>query len=86
LGGTQARLEEAPAIRGLAPLKLTKAMPVLYVSDVQAAPVSIVKLGFTIDFLHSRPAFYACRRDEACIHLRFVHQPMYVAGSRERSR
>src|SRR5262249_31801843 len=23
-------------------------------------------------------------RDEACIHLRFVHQPMYVAGLREK--
>jgi catechol 2,3-dioxygenase-like lactoylglutathione lyase family enzyme len=66
-------------------LKLTKAMPVLYVSDVQAAADFYRdKLGFTIDFLHGQPAFYASvSRDEAYIHLRFVHQPMYVAGLRE---
>ena len=81
-------LKKAPkTIRG-APvaLKLTKAMPVLYVSDVQAAANFYRdKLGFTIDFLHGQPVFYASvSRDEACIHLRFVHQPMYVAGLREK--
>lgn len=68
-----------------AALKLTKAIPVLYVSDVQiAADFYRDQLGFTIDFLHGQPAFYgSVSRDEACIHLRFVHQPMYVAGLRE---
>jgi catechol 2,3-dioxygenase-like lactoylglutathione lyase family enzyme len=72
--------------RASASLKLAKAMPVLYVSDVQAAADFYRdKLGFTIDFLHGQPAFYAAvSRDEACIHLRFVHQPMYVAGLREK--
>src|SRR5258708_11388845 len=80
-------LKKAPkTIRGApAASKLTKAMPVLYVSDVQAAANFYRdKLGFTIDFLHGQPAFYASvSRDEACIHLRFLHQPMYVAGLRE---
>ncbi|WP_321474942.1 hypothetical protein [uncultured Paludibaculum sp.] len=32
------------------------------------------QLGFIIDFLPGKPAFYASvSRDEACIHLRFVH-------------
>lgn len=66
--------------------ELTKAMPVLYVSDVQAAADFYRDtLGFAIDFLHGQPAFYASvSRDEACIHLRFVHQPMYGAGLREK--
>ncbi len=77
-----------PTRRAPAALKLTKAMPVLYVSDVQAAAVFYRdKLGFAIDFLHGQPAFYASvSRDEACIHLRFVHQPMYVARLREKER
>jgi catechol 2,3-dioxygenase-like lactoylglutathione lyase family enzyme len=77
-----------PTRRAPAVLKLTKAMPVLYVSDVQAAADFYRdKLGFAIDFLHGQPAFYASvSRDEACIHLRFVHQPMYVVGLREKER
>jgi catechol 2,3-dioxygenase-like lactoylglutathione lyase family enzyme len=72
--------------RASAALRLTKAMPVLYVSDVQAAADFYRdKLGFTIDFLHGQAAFYASvSRDEACIYLRFVHQPMYVAALREK--
>lgn len=67
-------------------LELTRATPVLYVSDVQAsADFYRDKLGFAIDFLHGQPAFYASvSRDEARIHLRFVHQPMYVEGLREK--
>jgi len=48
-------------------------------------PISIATSSITIDFLHGQPAFYASvSRDGACIHLRFVHQPMYVAGLREK--
>src|SRR5260370_33665519 len=53
-------LKKAPKTirRAPAALKLTKAMPVLYVSDVQAAADFYRdKLGFTIDFLHVLPAF-----------------------------
>jgi catechol 2,3-dioxygenase-like lactoylglutathione lyase family enzyme len=83
---TQASKQAPKLRRPPAALKLTKAMPVLYVSDVRAAADFYRdKLGFTIDFLHGQPPFYASvSRDEACIHLRFVHQPMYVAGLREK--
>jgi uncharacterized glyoxalase superfamily protein PhnB len=81
-------LKRAPKTTRQAPasIKLTKAMPVLYVLDVQAAANYYRdELGFTIDFLHGQPAFYASvSRDEACIHLRFVHQAVYVAGLREK--
>ncbi|MGC4049411.1 MAG: VOC family protein [Paludibaculum sp.] len=78
----------APATGRIAPatLKLTKAMPVLYVSDVQSSALFYRdQLGFAIDFLHGQPPFYASvSRDEACLHLRFVHQPMFVSGLREK--
>jgi catechol 2,3-dioxygenase-like lactoylglutathione lyase family enzyme len=74
-------IDSAPAA-----LRLTKAMPVLLVSDVRAsAEFYRDHLGFVIDFLHGNPAFYASvSRDEACIHLRFVHQPLANAELRER--
>ena len=65
--------------------RLTNGIPVVFVSDVRvAAEFYREKLGFAIDFLHGQPAFYASvSRDEARIHLRFVHQPAFVAGLRE---
>lgn len=68
-----------------ASLRLTKGIPVVFVSDVRvAAEFYRDQLGFAIDFLHGHPAFYgSVSRDEACIHLRFVHQPVFVAGLRE---
>lgn len=65
--------------------KLAKAIPVVFVSDVRAAAEFYRdKLGFAVDFLHGRPAFYgSVSRDEASIHLRFVHQPAFVASVRE---
>jgi len=64
---------------------LTKAIPVVFVSDVRvAAEFYRDKLGFAIDFLHGHPAFYASvSRDAAHIHLRFVPQPAFVPGLRE---
>ena len=66
-------------------LRLTRAMPVVFVSNVRtSAEFYRDKLGFSIDFLHGDPAFYAAvSRDGACIHLRFVHQPALVMGLRE---
>ena len=57
----------------------------VFVSNVPAtAEFFRDQLGFAIDFLHGDPAFYASvSRDEACIHLRFVPQPPFVAGLRE---
>src|SRR6185437_3843486 len=49
------------------PTKLTKAIPVLYVSDAQASAAFYRdQLGFAIEFLHGQPPFYASvSRDEA---------------------
>lgn len=65
---------------------LKRAIPVLFVSNVQAsAEFYRNKLGFAIDFLHGLPPFYgSVIRDGACIHLRFVHEPALVSGIRER--
>lgn len=42
------------------------------------------RLGFAIDFLHGRPPFYgSVSRNEATVHLRFVHQPPYVHDALE---
>lgn len=55
------------------------AVPVLFVRDVaRAASFYAEKLGFHIDFLHGNPPFYgSVSRDEACLHLRFVHEPNF---------
>jgi catechol 2,3-dioxygenase-like lactoylglutathione lyase family enzyme len=65
--------------------RLTKGIPVVFVSDVpRAAGFYRDQLGFTIDFLHGQPAFYASvSRDEASIHLRFVHEPAFVPAVRD---
>ncbi len=74
------------ATPGLGAPVLRRAMPVLFVSDVRASAAFFRdKLGFAIDFLHGNPPFYgAVVRGEACLHLRFVHQPVFVAGIREK--
>lgn len=81
------RLKKAPRSTQTAPpaLRLTKGIPMVLVSDVRvAAEFYRDQLGFAIDFLHGEPAFYASvSRDEACIHLRFVPQPVFVEGLRE---
>jgi hypothetical protein len=78
--------KKVPGFRRTAPasLRLTKGIPVVFVSDVRvAAEFYRDQLGFAIDFLHGYPAFYgSVTRDEACIHLRFVHQPVFVAAPR----
>lgn len=58
---------------------LEAAVPVLFVRDVTAsAKFFESKLGFSIDFLHGEPPFYASvSRDGARLHLRFVHQDVF---------
>ena len=65
-----------------AELEVKAALPVLYVRDVSAAAAFWRdKLGFKIDFLHGNPAFYgAVSRDGACLHLKFVHAPVFGPG------
>ena len=66
--------------------RLTQAIPVVFVSDVERASCFYRdELGFVIDFLHGEPPFYgSVSRDEARIHLRFVHEPARVSGLREK--
>ena len=67
---------------------LKSAMPILFVRDVPASAAFFRDtLGFAIDFLHGTPPFYgAVSRGGACLHLRFVHEPVFSdAASREES-
>lgn len=68
----------APTLKG--------AMPVVFVSDVRSSALFFRDtLGFAIDFLHGHPPFYgSVSRGGACLHLRFVHEPVFAAGIRER--
>ena len=68
------------------PVFLTRAMPVVFVLNVQTSAVFFRdKLGFAIDFLHGQPPFYASvSRGAARLHLRFVHEPVITPGVRER--
>ena len=65
---------------------LKGALPVVFVSDVQASAAFFRdKLGFASDFLHGDPPFYASvSRGAARLHLRFVHEPVFAPGVRER--
>ena len=50
-------------------------------------PGAVTKLGFAIDFLYGQPPFYgSVSRGGACLHLRFVHEPVFKAGVREEER
>lgn len=59
---------------------LRSAVPILFVQDVtKAAAFYEQKLGFLIDFLHGKPPFYgSVSRDDARLHLRFVHQTNFT--------
>ena len=78
--------EPTPA-KALSPTpRLTRAVPVILVLDVQAsADFFRATLGFSIDFLHGQPAFYgSVSRDGACLHLKFVHEPVLAVGAQDR--
>ena len=65
---------------------LKSAVPVLFVANVQTSAAFFRdSLGFAIDFLHGNPPFYgSVSRDAARLHLRFVHEPVFAPGVRER--
>ena len=67
-------------------LRLTRSVPVIFVGNVQAsAEFFRDTLGFSIDFLHGHPAFYgSVSRDSACVHLKFVHEPVLAVGAQDR--
>jgi catechol 2,3-dioxygenase-like lactoylglutathione lyase family enzyme len=78
--------EPTPA-RPLSPTpRLRRAMPVLLVGDVRASAEFFRKtLGFSIDWLHGQPPFYgSVSRDGACVHLKFVHEPVFSVGAQDR--
>lgn len=58
----------------------------IFVANVQAsAEFFKTTLGFSIDFLHGQPPFYgAVSRDGACLHLKFVHEPVLTVGTQDR--
>jgi catechol 2,3-dioxygenase-like lactoylglutathione lyase family enzyme len=65
------------------PVLLDAARPVLFVRNVRAAAEFYRdRLGFRVDFLHGRPPFYgSVSRDDATLHLRFVHEPVLAADT-----
>lgn len=62
------------------------AIPIVFVADVEASALFYRdSLGFAIDFLHGEPPFYgSVSRDGACLHLKFVHQPVFTVGPQDR--
>jgi catechol 2,3-dioxygenase-like lactoylglutathione lyase family enzyme len=78
--------EPTPAKQVSPPPRLARAVPVILVGDVQASAEFFRDvLGFSIDFLHGRPAFYgSVSRDGACVHLKFVHEPVLAVNSDDR--
>ena len=65
---------------------LTRAIPVLFVANVTSAAAYFRDtLGFSIDFLHGQPPFYgSVSRDSACLHLKFVHEPVLNVAAPDR--
>lgn len=61
-------------------ITMKPAVPILFVRDVPAtAEFFRAKLGFEVDFLYGTPPFYgSVSRGQACLHLRFVHQPNFA--------
>jgi catechol 2,3-dioxygenase-like lactoylglutathione lyase family enzyme len=81
-------LAVAPNAAKLAPAlpQIKSAKPVLSGANVQASAAFFRdQLGFEIDFLHGRPPFYgSVSRGGACLHLRFVHEPVFKDDVREK--
>ena len=67
-------------------LRLGRAIPIVFVADVEASAIFYRdSLGFSIDFLHGEPPFYgSVSRDGACLHLKFVHEPVFTVGPHDR--
>jgi catechol 2,3-dioxygenase-like lactoylglutathione lyase family enzyme len=67
------------------PLRLARAIPIVFVADVRrAAAFYRDSLGFAVDFLHGDPPFYgSVARDGAQLHLKFVHAPVITPGPQD---
>jgi uncharacterized glyoxalase superfamily protein PhnB len=68
--------------------RLGRAIPIVFVADVRASAAYYRdSLGFSIDFLHGEPPFYgSVSRDGACLHVKFVHAPVFSVGPDDRDR
>ena len=77
---------QTPSIIAAPTLRLARAIPVLFVADVAAsARFYSDALRFSVDFLHGNPPFYgSISRDGACVHLKFVHEPVFTLGPEDR--
>ena len=89
---TWADLKAAVAREGTIPpvtphARLTRAVPVAFVRDVRnSAQFYRDALGFSIDFLHGEPPFYgSVSREGACLHLKFVHEPVLKVGREDQA-
>ncbi len=78
--------QPTPALRVSPTPRFARAVPIIFVANVQAsAEFFRDTLGFSIDFLHGHPPFYgAVSRDGACVHLKFVHEPVFAIGTQDR--
>jgi len=78
--------QPTPARRVSPAPRFARAVPIIFVANVQAsAEFFRDTLGFSIDFLHGHPPFYgAVSRDGACVHLKFVHEPVFAIGTQDR--
>ena len=78
--------QPTPALRVSPTPRFARAVPIIFVANVQAsAEFFRDTLGFSIDFLHGHPPFYgAVSRDGACVHLKFVHEPVFAIGTHDR--
>jgi catechol 2,3-dioxygenase-like lactoylglutathione lyase family enzyme len=77
---------ETPPGPSVPSLRLARAIPVVFVADVEASAMFYRdSLGFSIDFLHGEPPFYgSVSRDGASLHLKFVHEPVFTIGPQDR--
>jgi uncharacterized glyoxalase superfamily protein PhnB len=77
--------ETAPARAVSGTTRLTRAVPVILVANVEvSAEFFRSTLGFSIDFLHGQPPFYgSVSRDGASLHLKFVHDPVLAVGPQD---
>lgn len=68
------------------PPTMTSVAAQLFVGDIKASTDFFTgKLGFAVDFVYGDPPFYAqVSRDNARLALRFIDEPVFVAGVRER--
>ncbi|MDQ0463261.1 putative glyoxalase superfamily protein PhnB [Caulobacter ginsengisoli] len=83
-GAGEAKPAEPPAAEPV----VQSATPIFFVSDVTASAAFYRdRLGFEIDFLHGKPAFYgSVSRGGACLHLRHVDHPGFAEwAAREES-